>query len=54
MMSELLKLKFEELTFDIAAAKFIAIEQSYKDVEGLQGGKESNPVPGFVIPVKAT
>ena len=44
MMSELLKLKIEELTFDIAVAKCIAIEQSYKDVEALQGGKESNPV----------
>ena len=44
MMSELLKLKLEELTFDIAAAKCIAIEQSYKDVEALQGGKESNSV----------
>jgi len=44
MMSELLKLKLEELTFDIAVAKCIAIEQSYKDVETLQGGKESNPV----------
>ncbi|XP_068671209.1 uncharacterized protein [Montipora foliosa] len=33
MMSELLKLKLEELTFDIAVAKCIAIEQSYKDVE---------------------
>ena len=37
MMSELLKLKLEELTFDIAVAKCIAIEQSYKDVEALQG-----------------
>ena len=44
MMSELLKLKLEELTFDIAVAKCIAIEQSYKDVEALQGSKESNPV----------
>ena len=44
VMSELLKLKLEELTFDIAVAKCIAIEQSYKDVEALQGGKESNPV----------
>ena len=44
MMSELLKLKLEELTFDIAVAKCIAIEQSYKDVEALQGGKESNSV----------
>ena len=44
MMSEFLKLKLEELTFDIAVAKCIAIEQSYKDVEALQGGKESNPV----------
>ena len=44
MMSELLKLKLEELTFDIAVAKCIAIEQSYKDVEALQRGKESNPV----------
>ena len=44
MMSELLKLKLEELTFDIAVAKCFAIEQSYKDVEALQGGKESNPV----------
>ena len=44
MMSELLKLKLEELTFDIAVAKCMAIEQSYKDVEALQGDKESNPV----------
>ena len=41
MMSEVLKLKLEELTFDIAVAKCIAIEQSCKDVEALQGGKES-------------
>ena len=33
MMSELLNLKLEELTFDIAVAKCIAIEQSYKDVK---------------------
>ena len=44
MMSELLKLQLEELTFDIAVPKCIAIEQSCKDVEALQGGKESNPV----------
>ena len=44
MISALLKLKLEEMTFDIAVAKCIAIEQSYKDVEALQGGKESNPV----------
>ncbi|CAH3163175.1 unnamed protein product [Porites lobata] len=31
MMSELLNLKLEELTFDITVAKCIAIEQSYKD-----------------------
>ena len=37
-MSELLKLKLEELTYDIAAAKCIAIEQSLKDVEALRGG----------------
>lgn len=43
MMSELLKLKLEELTFDIAVAKCIAIEQSYKDVEVMHGG-EPNPV----------
>ena len=41
MMSELLKLKLEELTYDIAAAKCIAIEQSLKDVEALRGGRES-------------
>ena len=41
MMSELLKLKLEELTYDIAAAKCIAIEQSLKDVEVLRGGGES-------------
>ena len=39
MMSELLKLKLEELTFDIAVGKCILIKQSYKDVEALQGGK---------------
>ena len=48
MMSELLKLKLEELTYDIAAAKCIAIEQSLKDVEALRGGggggEESNSV----------
>ena len=44
MMSEILKLKIEELTSDIAVAKCNAIEQSCKDVEALQGGKESNPV----------
>ena len=37
MMLELLKLKFEELPFDIAVVKYIAIEQSNKDVEALQG-----------------
>ena len=41
MMSELLKLKLEELTYDIAAAKCIAIEQSLKDVEALRGGGKS-------------
>ena len=49
MMSEFLKLKLEQLTFDVAVAKCIAIEQSYKDVEALGGeggggSKESNPV----------
>ena len=44
MMLELLKFKLEELAFDIAIARCIAIEQSYKDVEALQGSKESNPV----------
>ena len=44
MMSELLKLKLEELTYDIAVEKCIAIKESYKAVEALQGGKESNPV----------
>ena len=38
MMSEFLKLKLEQLTFDVAVAKCIAIEQSYKDVEALGGG----------------
>ena len=45
MMSELLKLKLEELTFDVAVTKCSAIEQSYKDVEALQRGMEvQNPV----------
>lgn len=44
MMSELLKLKLEELTFDIAVAKCLAIEQSYKDVEALQGNKASESI----------
>ena len=39
MMSELLKLKLEELTFDTAVAKCIAIEKSCKDVETMQGGR---------------
>ena len=43
-MSERLKLKLQELTLDIAAAKWIAIEQSYKDIEALRGNKESNSV----------
>ena len=43
MMSEVLKLKLE-LPFDIAVAKCIAKEQSYKDVKALQGGDESNSV----------
>ena len=49
MMSELLKLKLEELTFDIAVAKCIAIEQSYKEVEALV---RVRPSFFFVIPVK--
>ena len=44
MMLELLKLKLEQLPFDIAVVKNIAIEQSNKDVEALQRGKESIPV----------
>ena len=48
IMSELLKLKLEELTFDIAVANCIAIERSYNDVEALQGGKESNPCRFFI------
>ena len=40
MMSELLKLKLEELIFDVDVTKCIAIEQSYKDVEAPQGGME--------------
>ena len=54
MMSELLKLKLEELTYDIAAAKCIAIEQSLKDVEalgGVGGGGRVKP-SRFVIQVK--
>ena len=42
MMSELLKLKLEELTFDTAVAKCITIEQSCKDVDTMQGGGDSN------------
>ena len=42
MMSELLKLKVEKLAFDIAVAKYIASEQSYKDVEALQGVKSQD------------
>ena len=38
VMSELLKLKLEELTFDIGVLKCIIIEQSYKNVEALHGG----------------
>ena len=53
MMSELLKLKLEELTYDIAAAKCIAIEQSLKDVEALGGGGGGRVKPSrFVIQVK--
>ena len=40
MMSELLKLKIEEPTFDVAVTNCIAIEQCYNDVEALQGGME--------------
>ena len=42
MMSELLKLKLEKLAFDIAVAKYIASEQSCKDVEALQGVKSQD------------
>ena len=52
MMSELLKLKLEELTYDIAAAKCIAIEQSLKDVEALRGGGGRVKPSRFVIQVK--
>ena len=48
MMTELLKLKLEELTFDIAVAKCIAIEQSYKDVEAEQSEPAENPVKTLV------
>ena len=44
MMLELWKLKLEELQFDIAVAKYIAMERSDKHVEALQGVKESIPV----------
>ena len=44
MMTELLKLKLEELTFNIAVAKCIAIEQSYKDVEVEQSEPAENPI----------
>ncbi len=39
MMPELLKLKLEELNFDTAVAECIAIEQSCKNVETMQGGR---------------
>ena len=42
MMSELSKLKLKELTFDTAVTKCIAIEQSCKDVETMQGGRNSD------------
>ncbi|CAH3124269.1 unnamed protein product [Porites lobata] len=42
-MLELWKLKLEELPFDIAVAKYIAMERSDKDVEALQGDKKSIP-----------
>ena len=60
MMSELLKLKLEKPAFDIAVAKYIASEQSYKDVEALQGVKSQDQarslnlqkafIKGFPIP----
>ena len=60
MMSELLKLKLEKLAFDIAVTKYIASEQSYKDVEALQGVKSQDQarslnlekafIKGFPIP----
>ena len=37
IMSELLKLKLEELTFDIAVGKCIAIEQSYMMLKFFRG-----------------
>ena len=37
MMSDLLKLKLEELTFEIAVAKYIAIVDSDKDIDVLHG-----------------
>ena len=50
MMSELLKLKLEELTYDIAAAKCIAIEQSLKDVEVLRGGGGESQTQSICYP----
>ena len=44
MITELLKLKLEELTFDIAVAKCIAKEQPYKDVEAEQSEQAENPI----------
>ena len=52
MMSELLKLKLEELTYDIAAAKCIAIEQSLKDVEALRGGGGKSQTQSICYPIK--
>eukprot|EP00794_Sanderia_malayensis_P014596 gene14596-16104_t len=42
MMTDLFKMKLEELTFEVAVDRCIAIEQSYRDVEALQGGMETN------------
>ena len=42
MMSDLMKLKLEQLTFEITVAKCIAIEQSKKDIDVLQGGEKKH------------
>lgn len=50
MMSELLKVELKDLTFDSAVSKCIAIEQSFKDVQALQG--ESNTTVNKISQVR--
>ena len=43
MITELLKVKIADFSFDLAVQKCLAIEQAIKDVQELQGQREQGP-----------